>query len=335
MMVKVVRFHETGGPEVLRYEDVDVDPPGPREAQIRNVAIGLNFIDCYFRSGLYPVDAFANLGGGSTMPFIPGVEGSGVVEAVGDEVDTIAVGDRVAYGLPPPGAYAELRNFRADRLIKLPDSIDDRTAAAMMLKGLTVHMLLRRTYEVQAGDHILIHAAAGGVGLIACQWAKHLGATVIGTVGSDEKAELARAHGCDHPIIYTRENFADKVKEITDGKGVPAVYDSVGKDTFDNSLKSVRPLGTVAVFGSASGPIPPFDIARLQWAGSAFLTRAGVFNYVATPDDLAVASKALIDVIQSGAVKIEINQTFDLANAAEAHQALEGRATTGSTVLLP
>ena len=217
----------------------------------------------------------------------------------------------------------------------LAGSDDDRTAAAMMLKGLTVHMLLQRTYEVQPGDHILIHAAAGGVGLIACQWAKHLGATVIGTVGSDEKAELASAHGCDHPIVYTRENFAYKVKEITDGKGVPAVYDSVGKDTFDDSLKCVRPLGTLAVFGSASGPIPPFDISRLQWAGSAFLTRAGVFNYVVTPDDLAVASDALIDVIQSGAVKIEVNQTFDLADAAEAHRALEGRATTGSTVLLP
>ena len=335
MMVKVVRFHETGGPEVLHYEDVDVDPPGPREAQIRNTAIGLNFIDCYFRSGLYPVDAFANLGGGSAMPFIPGVEGAGVVEAIGNEVDTIAIGDRVAYGLPPPGAYAELRNFRADRLIKLPDSIDDRTASAMMLKGLTVHMLLRRTYEVQMGDHILIHAAAGGVGLIACQWAKHLGAIVIGTVSSDEKAERAQTHGCDHPIIYTRENFVDKVKEITNGKGVPVVYDSVGKDTFDGSLKCVRPMGTVAVFGSASGPIPPFDIARLQWAGSAFLTRAGVFNYVATREDLTVASKALIDVIQSGAVKIKIDQTFNLADAAEAHRALEKRETTGSTVLLP
>ena len=334
-MVMAVRFHETGGPEVLKYEDIDVPAPGPNEAQVRNAAIGLNFIDCYFRSGLYPVDAFANLGGGSTIPFVPGVEGAGVVVAVGDQVDTVAVGDRVAYGLPPPGAYAEVRNFRADRLIKLPDSIDDQTGAAMMLKGLTVHMLLRRTYEVKPDDPILFHAAAGGVGLIACQWAKHLGATVIGTVGSDEKAELARVHGCDHPIVYTRENFVDRVKEITDGKGVPVVYDSVGRDTFDDSLKCVSPLGTLAVFGSASGPIPPFDIARLQWAGSVFLTRAGVFNYVVTAEDLAKASDALIEVIECGAVKVEVNQTFALADAAEAHRALEGRATTGSTVLLP
>ncbi len=334
-MVMAARFHETGGPEVLKYEDIDLPAPGPNEAQVRNAAIGLNFIDCYFRSGLYPVDAFASLGGGSVMPFVPGVEGAGVVVAVGDQVDTVAVGDRVAYGLPPPGAYAEVRNFRADRLIKLPGSIDDRTAAAMMLKGLTVHMLLRRTYEVKAGDSILFHAVAGGVGLIACQWAKSLGATVIGTVGSDEKAELARAHGCDHPIIYTRENFVDRVKEITDGKGVPVVYDSVGRDTFDGSLKCVQPLGTLAVFGGASGPVPPFDIARLQWAGSVFLTRAGVFNYVTTPADLAEASGALIEVVESGAVKIEVNQTFALADAAEAHRALEARATTGSTVLLP
>ena len=334
-MVKAVRFHDTGGPDVLRYEDIDVGPPGPGEAQVRNAAIGLNFIDCYFRSGLYPVDAFASFGGGSAMPFVPGMEGSGVVEAVGDQVDTVAVGDRVAYGLPPPGAYAEVRNYRADRLVKLPDTIDDRTGAAMMLKGLTVYMLLRRTYRIEAGDPILFHAAAGGVGLIACQWAKHLGATVIGTVGSDEKAELARAHGCDHPIVYTREDFVARVKDITAGKGVPVVYDSVGKDTFDGSLKCVRPLGTLAVFGTASGPIPPFDIARLQWAGSAFLTRAGVFNYIATRADLEEAAGALIDVIQSGAVKIEVNQSFALAETAEAHRALESRATTGSTVLLP
>ena len=334
-MVNVVRFHETGGPDVLQYENIVLDPPGPREAQIRNAAIGLNFIDCYFRSGLYPVDAFANLGGGSTMPFVPGVEGAGIVEAVGDQVYSVAVGDRVAYGLPPPGAYTEVRNFRADRLVKLPDDIDDCTAAAMMLKGLTVHMLLRRTYDVKPGDHILFHAAAGGVGLIACQWAKHLGATVIGTVGSDEKAELARTHGCDHPIVYTREDFVARVKEITDGKGVPVVYDSVGKDTFDGSLKCVRPLGTLAVFGTASGPVPLFDISRLQWSGSAFLTRAGVFNYIATPADLQEAAGALIDVIQSGAVKIKVNQTFALAKAAEAHRALEARATTGSTILVP
>ncbi len=334
-MVMAVRFHETGGPEVLKYEDVDLPAPGPNEAQVRNAAIGLNFIDCYFRSGLYPVNAFASLGGGSAMPFTPGVEGAGVVVAVGDRVDAVAVGDRVAYGLPPPGAYAEVRNFRADRLVKLPDSISDRTAAAMMLKGLTVHMLLRRAYEVKPGDAILFHAAAGGVGLIACQWAKSLGATVIGTVGSDEKAELARAHGCDHPIVYTRENFVDRVKEITDGKGAPVVYDSVGKDTFDGSLECVRPLGALVAFGSSSGPVPPFDIARLQWAGSAFLTRAGVFNYVKTPADLAEASGALIEVVESGAVRIEVNQTFALADAAEAHRALEARATTGSTVLLP
>ena len=334
-MVMAVRFHETGGPEVLKYEDVDLPAPGPKEAQVRNAAIGLNFIDCYFRSGLYPVDAFAGLGGGSAMPFVPGVEGAGVVVAVGDRVDAVAVGDRVAYGLPPPGAYAEVRNFRADRLVRLPDSIDDRTAAAMMLKGLTVHMLLRRTYAVKPGDPVLFHAAAGGVGLIACQWAKSLGATVIGTVGSDEKAELARAHGCDHPIVYTRENFVDRVREITDGKGVPVVYDSVGKDTFDGSLECVRPFGTLAVFGTASGPVPPFDVARLQWAGSAFLTRAGVFNHVTTPADLAAASGALIEVVESGAVRIEVNQTFALADAAEAHRALEARATTGSTILLP
>ena len=264
------------------------------------------------------------------------MEGAGVVVAVGDQVDTVAVDDRVAYGLPPPGAYAEVRNFRADRLIKLPGSIDDRTAAAMMLKGLTVHMLLRRTYEVKPGDPILFHAVAGGVGLIACQWAKSLGATVIGDRRFGRKGRTRpRARLCDHPIIYTRENFVDRVKEITDGKGVPVVYDSVGKDTFDGSLKCVQPLGTLAVFGGASGPVPPFDIARLQWAGSVFLTRAGVFNYVTTPADLAEASGALIEVVESGAVKIEVNQTFALADAAEAHRALEARATTGSTVLLP
>jgi NADPH2:quinone reductase len=333
--VKTVRFHATGGPEVLEVADVELPPPGPGEVQVNHGAIGLNFIDCYFRSGLYPVDAFAKQGGGGALPFVPGMEGAGTVAALGEGVDTLAVGDRVAYGLPPPGAYAAARTYRADRLVRLPDSIDDSTAAAMMLKGLTVYCLLHRTYRVQRGDVIVWHAAAGGVGLIACQWARHLGATVIGTVGSDAKAEIARAHGCEYPLVLGRDDVVATVRDLTGGEGVPAVYDSVGRTTFDDSLRCVRRLGTLAVFGTASGPIPPFDVSRLQWQGSAFLTRAGMFNYIRTPAELAEAAAALLEVVANGAVRIAVNQTYALADAATAHADLEGRRTTGSTVLLP
>lgn len=325
-MTKAIRVHELGGPEVLRYEDVGVGKPGAGEALVRHTAIGVNFIDCYYRTGLYPA------AGG--LPFIPGGEGAGVVEAVGEGVDWLKPGDRVAYstGL---GAYADARLIPADRLVKLTEAIADDQAAGMMLKGMTAEYLLRRTYKVKAGDTILIHAAAGGVGLIAGQWARHLGATVIGTVGSPEKAELARAHGYHHVINYRTEDFVARVKEITDGKKCDVVYDSVGKDTFAGSLDCLRPLGMMVSFGQSSGAVPPFSVNILSQKGSLFLTRPTLFTYTATRAGLEECAANLFDAVSRGIVKIEVNQRYPLKDAAQAHRDLEGRRTTGATVLLP
>ncbi len=324
-MTHAIRIHATGGPEVMRWEEVSVGETAPNEARVRHAAVGLNFIDVYFRSGRYPLQ----------LPSGLGLEGAGVVEAVGSAVTDVQVGDRVAYAGGPPGAYAEVRNIPADRLVKLPDSIDFKTAAAMMLQGMTAQYLLRRTYRVQAGDTILIQAAAGGVGLIVCQWAKALGATVIGTVSSDAKAALAKAHGCDHPIIYTREDFVARVKEITGGEGVPVVYDSVGADTFAKSLDCLRPLGMMVTFGQSAGPVAPVDTQELSKRGSLFLTRPTLFTYIAKRSDLLATAQELFDVVTSGKVKIEVNQTYALKDAAQAHIDLESRRTTGSTILLP
>lgn len=327
-MPHAIRIHETGGPEVMRWEEVGVgqlSQLAPNEARVRHEAVGLNFIDIYFRTGRYPL----------ALPSGLGLEGAGVVEAVGSAVTEVKVGDRVAYAGGPPGAYAEVRNIPADRLVKLPDSIDFKTAAAMMLQGMTAQYLLRRTYRVQAGDTILIQAAAGGVGLIVCQWAKALGATVIGTVSSDEKAALAKAHGCDHPIVYSRENFVERVKEITGGAGVPVVYDSVGADTFMKSLDCLRPLGMMVTFGQSAGPVAPVDTQELSKRGSLFLTRPTLFTYIAKRADLVQTAQELFDVVGSGKVKIEVNQTYALKDAAQAHIDLEARRTTGSTILLP
>ena len=324
-MPGAIRVHETGGAQVLRWEGVEVGAPGPGEVRVRHTAVGLNFIDTYHRTGLYPLP----------LPFVPGLEAAGVVEAVGDGVADLGAGDRVAYGAGPLGAYSEARLIPAERLVRIPSGVDDRSAAAMMLQGMTVEYLLRRTYRVQAGDTILLHAAAGGVGLIACQWAKHLGATVIGTVGSDEKAALARAHGCDHPVVYTRESFVDRVRELTGGRGVPVVYDSVGKDTFAESLECLAPRGLMVSFGQSSGSVPPFDAGILSANGSLFLTRPTLMHYVATREELERSAAALFELVAGGQVKVEVRQTFPLADAAEAHRALEGRRTTGSTVLVP
>jgi len=321
-MPHAIRFHQTGGPEVLRWEEVSLPDPADHEVRVRHYAVGLNFIDIYHRSGLYPVP----------LPSGLGLEGAGVVEAVGSAVTDIRPGDRVAYAGGPLGAYAEVRNIPADRLVKLPDTIDFKTGAAMMLQGLTAQYLLRRTYLVQPGDTILIHAAAGGVGLIVCQWAKALGARVIGTVGNDEKAALARAHGCDHAIVYSRENFTERVKEITGGAGVPVVYDSIGKDTFFGSLDCLRPLGLMVAFGNASGPVPPVDILELSKRGSLFLTRPTLSTYTAKRSDLLQMAKELFEVVTTGQVRIEIRQTYALQDASQAHADLAARKTTGSTV---
>ena len=325
-MPKAIRIHEYGGPEVLRWEEVEVGDPGPGQLRVRHAAVGLNYIDVYHRTGLYPLPS---------LPWTPGMEGAGRVEAVGEGVTEFKVGDRVAYASPPVGAYAEVRLIPADRVVALPDAIDDSTAAAMMLQGMTAQYLLRRTYRVQPGDAILLHAAAGGVGLIASQWARHLDATVIGTVGSDEKAELARAHGCHHVIVYTRENFVERVRDITAGQGVAVVYDSVGKETFMGSLDCLRPMGMMVSFGNASGPVPPFDPGILAAKGSLFLTRPTLMIYTAKRPDLLASAAELFAVVQSGAVKIEVRQTYPLAETARAHRDLEARRTTGSTVLLP
>ena len=324
-MVHAIRIHEYGGPEVLRWEEVQVGEPGPGHVRIRQTAVGLNYIDTYHRSGIYKLPQ---------LPAIIGTEGAGVVEAVGPDVTTLKVGDRVGYA-GPIGAYAESRLILADRLIPLPSWIGDEQAAAMLLQGMTAQFLLRSTYAVQPGDTILVQAAAGGVGQILCQWAKHLGATVIGTVSSDEKAELARANGCDHPIVYTRENFVTRVKDLTDGQGVPVVYDGVGKTTFMDSLDCLRPRGFMVLFGAASGPVPPLDLQLLAAKGSLYVTRPTLFSYVAKRDDLMDSAADLFEVVHSGGVTINVGQTFALRDAAEAHRALESRATTGSTVLLP
>lgn len=321
-----IRIHQTGGPEVLRLDTVELTDPGPGEARVRHTAIGVNYIDTYHRSGLYPLPRF---------PHGLGQEAAGVVEALGEGVTDIAVGDRVAYFGGGPGAYCGARNVRADLLIQLPDAVSDEVAAASLLKGMTVEYLIQRTYPLKRGQTVLWHAAAGGVGLIACQWLAHLGVTMIGTVSSDEKAELARANGCAHPIVYTREDFVARTRELTDGVGVPVVYDSVGRDTFERSLACLARRGMFVGFGNASGKPDPFDLAVLSQRGSLFATRPTLFDYVATREELLASSAALFEVIASGAVKIDIRQRFALADAAEAHRALESRMTTGSTVLLP
>lgn len=323
-MPHVMRIFEHGGPEKLKWEEVAVGDPGPGQVRVRNTAVGLNFIDTYQRSGLYPMP----------MPFTLGSEGAGVVEAVGPRVKDLKVGDRVAYS-GPVGAYAEVLLRPADRMVKVPAGIDDKTAAAMMLKGLTAQYLCRRTYRVKKGDTVLVHAAAGGVGQILSQWCKALGATVIGTVGSDEKAALAKKAGCRHVIVTSRENFVDRVKEITKGKRVPVVYDGVGKDTFMGSLDCLQPLGMMVSFGNASGAVPPFNAGILAQKGSLFLTRPTLATYAASREELVKMARELFAVVRSGKVKISVNQTYPLKDAAQAHQDLEGRKTTGSTVLLP
>jgi len=323
-MSQAIRFHKIGGPEVLQMDEVSVGDPGPAEARVRNTAIGLNFIDTYHRTGLYPLP----------LPAVLGMEGAGMVEEVGAGVTEVKPGDRVAYA-GVLGAYTERRLIAADRLVSLPDGVSDIQAAAMMLKGMTAEYLLLRTHRVQRSETILVHAAAGGVGLIMCQWAKHLGATVIGTVGSDEKAELARANGCHHPIVYTRENFTERVRALTGGAGVPVVYDSVGKDTFLGSLDCLRPLGLMVSFGNASGAVPPFNIGLLAQKGSLFLTRPVLMAYTAKREDLLSCARALFEVVASGVVKIKLERTWPLEDAASAHRELEGRRTTGSTVLIP
>ena len=324
-MAKTIRMYERGGPEVLRLEDVPVGEPGPGQVRVRHTAVGVNFVDTYHRTGLYP----------APLPAVLGSEAAGIVEAVGEGVKEVRVGDRVAYAGGAPGAYAEARVMPAERLVRVPDGISDQQAAAMMLKGMTVRYLTHRTYAVKAGDTVLWHAAAGGVGLIACQWLKALGVTVIGTAGSDEKAALARAHGAEHVIVYTRDRFPEKVRELTGGKGVPVVYDSVGKTTFMGSLDCLRPRGVMVLFGTASGPVPPLDLGLLSQKGSLYVTRPSLAHYTATRAELEETAAGLFDAVRSGKVKIEISRTYPLAQAAQAHRDLEARKTTGSLVLLP
>jgi len=321
-MIHAIRIHEPGGPEVLKWEAVEVGEPGPGQARIRQAAVGLNFIDVYHRTGLYK----------QPLPFTPGVEGAGTVKSVGADVEHIKPGDRVAYA-GPIGGYAEERLVPADRLVKLPDGISFDQAAAMMLQGMTARMLLRAVFPVQQGDTILIHAAAGGVGLVMCQWASALGATVIGTVSSEEKAELARAHGCDHPILYTHQDFVEEVKKLTGGEMLPVVYDSVGRTTFAKSLDCLKKRGLMVLFGSSSGPVPPFDPGLLAQKGSLFLTRPTLFDYIGTRQELEQSASDLFEMVGSGKVKVEIKQRFPLKDAAEAHRVLEARQTTGSTIL--
>ena len=321
-MTNAIRIHETGGPEVLRYEAVEIGQPGPGEVRLRQTAIGLNFIDVYHRNGLYPVP----------LPSGIGLEAAGIVEAVGEGVTLLKPGSRVAYCGGPIGAYAEARNFPAERLVPLPDDIPESDAAAMMLQGLTAQYLLRRTCRVEAGDTILVHAAAGGVGLILCQWARHLGATVIGTVSTEAKAKLASANGCTHPILYTKEDFVERVQSLTGGAKVRVVYDSVGADTFLKSLDCLRPMGLMVTFGQSSGPVAPLDTGLLAAKGSLFLTRPSLFAYTAKREDLLAGAAELFQVVRSGAVRIAVNQTYRLEDAALAHRDLEGRKTTGSTI---
>lgn len=321
-MTHAIRVHQPGGPGQMRWEEFAVGDPGPGEVRIRQTAVGLNFIDVYHRTGLYP----------QPLPFTPGVEGAGIVDLVGPDVAGLEAGDRVAYA-GPIGGYAESRLIAADRLVVLPAEITDQKAAAMMLQGMTVDMLLNRVRTTKSGETILVHAAAGGVGLILCQWAAALGATVIGTVSTEEKAELARANGCRHPILYTNEDFVERVRELTDGKGVPVVYDSVGKDTFLRSLDCLSPRGLMVSFGQSSGAIEPFAPGLLAQKGSLFLTRPTLFTYIEERSELQHSAGALFDIVRSGRVKIDIGQRFALACAADAHRALEARRTIGSTVL--
>ncbi len=325
MMTKAIRYERTGGPEVMQWVDVEVGAPGEGEIRVKQSACGLNYIDVYFRTGLYPQQLPAGLG----------MEAAGEVVAVGAGVTSVKVGERVAYVGRPPGAYAQERVLRADQVIRVPDAISDEQAASVMLQGLTAQYLLRRTYRVQPGDTILIQAAAGGVGLLVCQWAKALGATVIGTVGSDEKAEVAKAHGCDYPIVYTREDFTARVREITGGAGVPVVYDSIGKDTYVKSLDCLAPLGMFVSFGNASGPLPPIDSSEFSSRGSLFFTRPTLFSYIAKRSDYEAMSAELFEVIASGKVKTSINQRYALQDVGQAHADLEARRTTGSTILIP
>jgi NADPH:quinone reductase len=321
-MPHAIRVHETGGPEVLTWEEVEVGDPGPTQVKLRQEAAGLNFIDVYHRGGLYQ----------QALPFTPGVEGAGVVEAVGSEVTNVKPGDRVAYA-GPVGGYAEERLIDADRLVKLPKGISSEQAAGMMLQGMTAQMLLRSVFPVHEGDAILIHAAAGGVGLIMCQWAAALGATVIGTVGTEEKAELARQHGCAHPIVYSKQDFVAEVQRITNGEKLPVVYDSVGRDTFMRSLDCLKHRGLMVSFGNASGPVEPFSPLLLSQKGSLYLTRPTLYHYIATRQQLEQSAGELFEMVKSGKVKIEVQQRFPLKDAAEAHRALQARKTTGSTIL--
>jgi NADPH2:quinone reductase len=323
--MKAIRFAKAGGPEVLSLEDVELTPPSAGQVRVRHKAIGVNFIDTYHRTGLYPLP----------LPSGIGVEAAGVVEALGPNVTSLKLGDRVGYCGGPVGAYAEASNVAAERLVKLPSGVSDEQAAAAMLKGMTAQYLLKRTFAVKAGQTILFHAAAGGVGLIACQWAKHLGASVIGTVGSDEKVELARAHGCAHVINTRKEDWVKSVREITKGEGVPVVYDSVGKDTFEGSLGCLAVRGFMVSFGNASGAVPPFEPGILSAKGSLYLTRPTLMHYTRTPKELQETADDLFGVIASGAVKIAVNQRFALADARHAHEALHSRNTTGATVLIP
>ncbi len=325
-MAKSILIRSLGGPDVMELVETPCGEPGPGQVRLRQTAIGVNFIDTYHRSGLYPLPQ---------LPHGLGVEAAGVIEAVGAGVTDLVAGQRVAYAAPPPGAYSDQRLIDAERLVPLPDDIDDGSAAAMLLKGMTVEYLIRRTFTVQPGMTVLWHAAAGGVGLIACQWLAHLGATVIGTVGSDAKAEVARAHGCHHAIVYTRQDVTARVREITGGQGVPVVYDSVGKDTFDASLACLQPRGLLVGFGNASGAPPPFDPLELSRRGSLYLTRPTLFDYVATRSELLACADALFEVVRGGAVQVEVRQQWPLAEAAACHRALESRATTGATILLP
>lgn len=324
-MAKTIRISRVGGPEVMEYVDAEVGEPGPGEVRVRQAACGLNYIDVYFRTGAYPMP----------LPGGLGMEGAGVIEAVGEGVTHVKVGDRVAYASRPPGAYADVRVMPATYLVRLPDAIDAETGAAMMLQGLTVQYLFRRTFPLKGEETILFHAAAGGVGLIACQWARALGVNMIGTVGSDEKAALARAHGCTWTINYNTENFVERVKEITNGQGVPVVYDSIGKDTFTGSLDCLAPLGMMVSFGSASGPVPPFNILELANRGSLFITRPTLFSHIAKRSDLDAMAADLFNMVESGKIKIDINQRYALKDAAQAHRDLEARKTTGSTILIP
>ena len=326
-MSRAIRMHEQGPPEVMKWEDVEIGPPGAGEIQVRHKSIGLNYIDTYHRSGLYKLPVPSGIGS----------EGAGLVESVGPGVTEFKAGDRVNYAsgtpLQPVGSYADVRNVPAARVVKTPDGIDFDTAAAMMLKGMTVQYLLKRTYKVKSGDTVVFHAAAGGVGLIACQWLKALGVTMIGTASSDEKCAQAKAHGAAHCINYKKDNFVERVKEITGGKGVPVVYDGVGKDTFDPSLECLSPFGMMVTFGNASGSVPPVDLAKLK--GTLFVTRPSLPPYTTPRENLVNTAKDLFDIVLSGKVKIDINQRYPLKDAAQAHRDLEGRKTTGSTVLVP